>query len=205
MASELRQGNLFDFATVVQTLVNTVNTRGVMGKGLALEFRQRYPTMYEDYRQRCRGGQVRVGEPYLYTAQHPWVLNFPTKDDWRHPSRLEWIEEGLRYFVAHYAQWGITSIAFPQLGAQLGGLRWEDVKPLMQRYLDPLPIRVLIVEYAAQPSAASTAPAGLATQPAHQLPLLGDETHRPVHRKAPRGRRAPSSRPPAPRRPRRRA
>jgi len=203
VASELRQGNLFDFATEVQTLVNTVNTRGVMGKGLALEFRQRYPAMYEDYRRRCRDGTVRVGEPYLYTAQHPWVLNFPTKDDWRRPSRLKWIEAGLQYFVEHYAGWGITSIAFPQLGAQLGGLRWEDVKPLMQRYLEPLPIRVLIVEYTAHSSAPSSMPADLATPPARQLPLLGDEVQMPAHRK-PRGRRSPRSRPLVLRRPHRR-
>lgn len=203
MASELRQGNLFDCATEVQTLVNTVNTRGVMGKGLALEFRQRYPAMYKDYRRRCREGRVRVGEPYLYAAQHPWVLNFPTKDDWRRPSRLEWIEAGLQYFVEHYAEWGITSIAFPQLGAQLGGLPWEAVRPLMQRYLDPLPIRVLIVEYTAPSPGPSSAPAALAAPAARQLRLPGTEAPTPTPRK-PRQHRAPRSRPPAPRQSRRR-
>src|SRR4051794_8075959 len=86
------------FASGAQTLVNTVNTVGVMGKGVALEFKKRFPDMYEDYRQRCAAGAVRLGQPYLYrTLLPPYILNFPTKDHWRSVSKLSDIIEGLDY------------------------------------------------------------------------------------------------------------
>ena len=87
-------GDLFD--SDAQTLVNTVNCVGVMGKGVALEFKNRFPDMHEDYVARCNAGQVRLGRPYLYRSLvPPWVLNFPTKDHWRSVSRLQDIQEGL--------------------------------------------------------------------------------------------------------------
>lgn len=156
------RGSVLDAIGKVQVLVNTVNTKGVMGKGLAKEFRDSFPKMYEDYRERCHQGQVRVGEPYLYKVpkedwvakedkvpkeEELWILNFPTKEDWRHPSRLEWIEMGLKYFVAQYQSWGIKSIAFPQLGVRNGKLPWDQVKPLMERYLGQIDIPVLIYIY----------------------------------------------------------
>lgn len=156
------RGSVLDAIGDVQVLVNTVNTKGVMGKGLAKEFRDTFPKMYEDYRERCQGGHVRVGEPYLYKVpkedwvakgdkvpkeEELWILNFPTKDDWRRPSRLEWIKMGLEYFVAHYQSWGIKSIAFPQLGVRNGKLPWDKVKPLMERYLGQIDIPVLIYIY----------------------------------------------------------
>ena len=70
-------GDIFHAPT--QTIVNTINTKGVMGKGLALGFKQRYPAMFREYRDRCARGEVHVGQPYLYTATVPWILNFPTK------------------------------------------------------------------------------------------------------------------------------
>jgi O-acetyl-ADP-ribose deacetylase (regulator of RNase III) len=148
MPIEYRYGSVFDAEHEVQTLVNTVNTKGVMGKGLALEFKKRYPEMFRDYRVRCERGEVRVGEPYLYVSQRPWVLNFPTKKHWRNKSRLEWIAQGLKYFVCNYKQWGITSIAFPQLGTLNGGLQWEEVRPIMEKFLGNLDIPVIIYIYA---------------------------------------------------------
>jgi O-acetyl-ADP-ribose deacetylase (regulator of RNase III) len=144
------------FTAPTHTVVNTVNTKGVMGKGLALQFKQRFPQMYHDYRQRCQRGEVRVGRPYLYTGSHPWILNFPTKDHWRYPSRLEWIRDGLKWFVAHYREWGVESIAFPQLGTDLGGLSWNEVQPLMHAALDPLDIEVRIYTYQAAQGAPHT-------------------------------------------------
>ena len=135
-------GNLFESST--QTLVNTVNCVGVMGKGVALEFKKRFPEMFADYVARCERKQVRLGEPYLYEDQASGVrvVNFPTKDHWRSPSRLSDIERGLDYFVAHYKQWGIESVAMPPLGCGNGGLDWAEVGPLIYRKLHALPIKV---------------------------------------------------------------
>jgi O-acetyl-ADP-ribose deacetylase (regulator of RNase III) len=116
-----------------QTLVNTVNCVGVMGKGIAATFKKRYPAMFDDYVRRCEHGEVRLGEPYLWTGTEPWVLNFPTKDHWRSVSRLEDIERGLEYLVEHYQQWGIQSLAVPPLGcgrgARLVGRRPDPSPP----------------------------------------------------------------------------
>lgn len=135
-------GNLFE--APVQTLVNTVNTVGVMGKGIALTFRQIYPEMFREYRELCERGQLKIGSLYLYRTESRFVLNFPTKEHWRNPSRLSYIEAGLRAFVAMYEHAGIHSIAFPPLGCGNGELDFALVRPLMERYLAPLPIRVLL-------------------------------------------------------------
>jgi len=135
--------NLFD--SPAQTLVNTVNVVGVMGKGIAAEFKQRYPDMFEKYRQFCQRGSLTVGKLFLYKSPNKWVLNFPTKKHWRSPSKVEYIEEGLRKFAETYTEHGITSISFPQLGTGNGGLAWEGVvRPLMEHYLKALAIPVYI-------------------------------------------------------------
>lgn len=136
-------GNLFQ--SPAQTLVNTVNTVGVMGKGVAKEFKAAFPEMYAEYRRLCELGRLRIGMLWLYKSPHKWVLNVPTKDDWRRPSKPEFVEQALRKFVETYDPQGITSIAFPALGCGNGGLDWPGVvKPLMERYLGPLPIEVMI-------------------------------------------------------------
>jgi len=128
-----------------QTLVNTVNTVGVMGKGVAKEFKAAFPEMYGEYRRLCELGRLRVGTLWLDKSSHKWVLNFPTKQDWRRPSKPEYVQEGLENFVQTYEQRGITSAAFPALGCGNGGLDWIGlVKPMMERYLDQLPIQVFI-------------------------------------------------------------
>src|SRR4051812_49403760 len=97
-------GNLFESGA--QTLVNAVNRIGVMGKGVALQFRRRFPEMYADYVARCNAGQMRLGEPYLFRQPHPpWILNFPTKDHWRSASRLSDIVAGLKYLASHCREW----------------------------------------------------------------------------------------------------
>lgn len=98
---QLVKGNLFD--SQAQTLVNTVNCVGVMGKGIALEFKKRFPEMYDDYARRCAAGEVRLGEPYLFRRPVlPWILNFPTKGHWRSVARLSDIVRGLEYLTRHY-------------------------------------------------------------------------------------------------------
>jgi len=131
------------FASRAQTLVNTVNCVGVMGKGLALEFKKRFPRMAEDYVRRCERGDVRLGCPYLYSdVSGLRIVNFPTKDHWRSPSRLADIERGLDFLAAQVAEWGIESIAMPPLGCGNGGLEWSEVGPLIYRRLHRLPIDV---------------------------------------------------------------
>jgi len=137
-----QKGDIFD--SQAQVIVNTVNCKGVMGKGLALSFKQRYPAMFPAYQQECKTGKLRIGRPTLYKESTPWILNFPTKDHWRPPSKMEYIEKGLAYFIAHHKEAGIRSIAFPKLGAQNGKLSWDDVGPVMAKYLGPLDIDVYI-------------------------------------------------------------
>lgn len=131
------------FASEAQTLVNTVNCVGVMGKGVALEFKKRFPALFDDYAARCARKEVRLGEPYLFRGTDgKWVLNFPTKGHWRSPSKLSDIERGLDHFLQHYEGWGIESIAFPPLGCGNGGLEWSEVGPLIYSKLHGLPISV---------------------------------------------------------------
>lgn len=127
----------------MQTLVNTVNCVGVMGKGIALGFKERFPSMYADYKDRCQRGEVNLGRPYLYKQEGgPWILNFPTKDHWRGLSRISDISEGLEYLVSHYEEWGIKSLAVPPLGCGNGQLDWAVVGPTLFRYLSRLAIPV---------------------------------------------------------------
>lgn len=132
------------FTGPAQTIVNTVNTVGVMGKGIALEFKKRYPAMFESYKLACEKKRLKTGRLMLFYEADHWVLNFPTKEHWRSPSRLEYIEQGLIRFTKIYAEYGITSIAFPKLGCGNGELDWKDVKPLMEKYLKDLPIDIYI-------------------------------------------------------------
>ena len=133
------------FQSPAQVLVNAVNTVGAMGKGIALEFKRKYPEMFSDYQHLCKSGAFDIGQLWLYKSPQKWVLNFPTKRDWRDKSRIEYIELCLTKFIEIYETEGITSISFPRLGCGLGGLNWEnEVRPLMERYLSPLPIDIMI-------------------------------------------------------------
>ena len=137
-----QKGNIFD--STAQVIANPVNCEGFMGKGLALAFKQKYPAMFVVYQQECKSGLLRIGRPTLYRESTPWILNFPTKNTWRASSRLEYIEQGLHYFVTNYKKAGIESIAFPKLGTQNGKLSWTEVGPLMARYLGLTDIGVYI-------------------------------------------------------------
>jgi O-acetyl-ADP-ribose deacetylase (regulator of RNase III) len=135
--------NLFE--SPAQTLVNTVNTVGVMGKGIALDFKRRYPDMFRLYKQFCQSGQLDVGRLYLYRSPNKWVMNFPTKTDWRKPSHPDYVRKGLEKFVETYVEQGITSISFPQLGCGNGGLDWEGVvRPMMHEHLSGVAIPVYV-------------------------------------------------------------
>jgi len=127
-----------------QTLINTVNCVGIMGKGIAVEFKKLYPEMFEDYVKRCERHEVKPGIPYLYKASlfPPQIINFPTKSHWRAASRVEDIEKGLKILVEKYKEWGVKSIAVPPLGCGNGQLLWETVGPLIFKYLSKLDIPV---------------------------------------------------------------
>jgi len=126
-----------------QTLVNTVNCVGIMGKGIALEFKEQFPDMFDDYVARCNRKEVRLGKPYLYKRlTPPWILNFPTKGHWRSVSRIEDIIKGLKYLLQHYQEWGVMSLAVPPLGCGQGQLEWKIVGPTLYRYLSQLEIPV---------------------------------------------------------------
>lgn len=131
------------FESQAQTITNTVNVVGVMGKGIALGFKKRFPAMYADYAKRCDAGLVRLGEPYLFKQNDgPWILNFPTKGHWRQLATIQDIETGLQYLAGMYKEWGIESLAVPPLGCGEGGLEWRIVGPTLYGYLDQLDIPI---------------------------------------------------------------
>jgi len=136
-------GNIFESKAV--TLVNTINCVGVMGKGVALEFKKRYPQMFHEYAEKCKNHEVKAGCPYYYhDLTGTSIINFPTKEHWRSPSKLSYIIDGLDWFVESYQKLGITSVAFPPLGCGNGGLSWEIVGPIMYNKLKNLPIAIEI-------------------------------------------------------------
>ena len=139
MAEITERHHISIFDTTSQVIVNTVNCDGVMGRGLALEFKMRFPSMYERYRKTCERGLIHPGTLQLYTETTPWILNFPTKNHWKYPSKLAYIQAGLEKFVETYREKVITSVAFPKLGAASGKLDWNTVRKLMYKYLTPLP------------------------------------------------------------------
>ena len=143
------QGNLLD--ADVDAVVNTVNTVGVMGKGIALMFKERFPENYKDYAAACKRGAVQVGRMFVTRSSElggpRWIINFPTKQHWRGSSKLEWIIEGLKDLKKVLAQHGIRSVAIPPLGSGNGGLEWSDVRPLIESALaDVSGVDVLVYE-----------------------------------------------------------
>lgn len=135
-------GDLFE--SPAQTLVNTVNTVGAMGKGIALQFKRFFPEMFREYQQLCDEGKLKIGVLHIYRTPHKLIVNFPTKTDWRRPSQLEYIAAGLETFARVYQDAGIYSVAFPPLGCGNGELSWDDVRPLMEEFLSPLPIPIYL-------------------------------------------------------------
>jgi O-acetyl-ADP-ribose deacetylase (regulator of RNase III) len=136
---EIKKGNIF--TTQCQTIVNTVNCVGIMGAGIAYEFKLRYPEMFSKYQTFCRNGQIDIGNLWVYqqgkaNQSLQKVLNFPTKRHWKDPSKIEYLEAGLQKFVSTYEQKSISSIAFPLLGASRGGLSEKGSLDVMQRYLE---------------------------------------------------------------------
>lgn len=135
--------------TDAQALVNPVNCVGVMGKGLALGFKETYPNNFLEYKAACRAGEVRPGQMFITLtnnlANPHYIINFPTKRHWKESSYLEDIESGLVVLVADVRKLQLNSIAIPALGCELGGLDWKGVEPLIVDAFRSLPqVRVIL-------------------------------------------------------------
>jgi O-acetyl-ADP-ribose deacetylase (regulator of RNase III) len=154
---ERGQGNLLE--AQVDALVNTVNTEGVMGKGIALQFKKAFPATYEAYRRECEAGRMRVGKVlvvHLGTLVPRYIIHFPTKKHWRSPSKLEYVKDGLVDLMDQVRQLGIRSIAVPPLGCGNGGLDWTDVRALLERAFEPLTdVRAVLFEPTGAPDPAA--------------------------------------------------
>lgn len=142
---EFVRGNILE--TKADILVNPVNCVGVMSKGLALQFKLAYPSNFQAYQIACRHGALRIGK--IFTYQLPsgkYIANFPTKDSWKNPSRIEYIESGLVDLVRFTRSNEVNSIALPPLGCGLGGLNWERVKDLIIRAFECESIETFVYE-----------------------------------------------------------
>jgi len=118
-----------------QVIANPINCAGVMGKGLALQFKKAFPKFDIDYVARCKAGTVHLGEPYMWEDGETQILAFPTKGHWREKSTLDSIEKGLICLAKNYDELGITTLALPALGCGNGGLEWKSVSELIVRHL----------------------------------------------------------------------
>lgn len=145
MSVHVITGNIF--TSECQALVNTINCVGVMGAGIALECRLRYPEMYKKYVNLCDEKKIDIGLLWIYKAPERWVLNFPTKKHWKYPSKKEYLHAGLEKFCHTYKERDIKSIAFPLLGADKGGIPQEESLSIMRSYLDKIDLDVEIYRY----------------------------------------------------------
>jgi O-acetyl-ADP-ribose deacetylase (regulator of RNase III) len=146
---EFRQDSIF--TADAEALVNTVNCVGVMGRGIALQFRKAFPENFAAYKAACDRGEVRPGKLFIHSlgqlTNPRYIINFPTKGHWRGNSRIEYIDSGLKEMVEAVRQLDVHSIAIPPLGCGLGGLAWADVRPRIEQALQGLPdIHVLVYE-----------------------------------------------------------
>lgn len=142
------KGNLLNATT--EALVNTVNTMGVMGKGIAMQFKEAYPNNYKVYRDACKAGTFKTGEVLAVqdgsVTSQKWIINFPTKAHWKGNSQYSFIESGLKALKEKLIELDIKSVALPPLGCGNGGLDWDKVKPMIEAELGDLDIEILVFE-----------------------------------------------------------
>jgi O-acetyl-ADP-ribose deacetylase (regulator of RNase III) len=138
------------FKSDCEAICNAVNTKGVMGAGLALAFKRRYSEMYKEYVEVCKKGELHTGKMHIWenpNGNPKYIINFPTKDDFRKDSEMSYIIDGLVTLETEIIARGIKSIALPSLGCGLGNLPWDEVKPLLEQFAKNLPGNVRIVIY----------------------------------------------------------
>lgn len=142
MATSIRYGDLLA-ASDVDAIINTVNCVGVMGKGIALQFKKKWPANFKAYEQACKNNQVQLGEMFIYElgalATPKYIINFPTKQHWRSASKIQDIDNGLNALIQQMLNRGIQSVAIPPLGCGHGGLNWSNVLPLIEQAFLPYP------------------------------------------------------------------
>ena len=152
----VKTGNVLDESA--EALVNTVNTIGVMGRGVALQFKQRFPENFKAYEKACARKEVVPGRMFVFETGDLFpriIINFPTKRHWRHPSRMEDIESGLADLVRVLRERHVSSVAVPPLGCGLGGLKWDEVRPKIEAALDSVPgLSAVLFEPGSAPAAA---------------------------------------------------
>ena len=144
MIKIITNGNLFE--SDCQAIVNTVNCVGVMGGGIALAFKQKFPDMYQDYKNACDNNELKPGFMHVWKKDNLIIINFPTKDKVQFDSKIEYIESGLLALIEIIEKLEIKSIAIPALGCGLGGLDWNVVKNLIIKTLDNLDCEILLFE-----------------------------------------------------------
>ena len=188
------RGNLLE--AEAEAVVNTVNTVGIMGKGIALMFRRQFPDNFKAYARACKAGEVRIGNMFVTEQKDMFdprrIINFPTKTHWRVKTRIEWVQDGLKDLIRVIDERGIRSIAIPPLGCGNGGLAWGTVRPLIESALNTRPgLNAIIYEptrkysypnssKTGQPTTARWRPAVPATvQSAKQLRLSRTPTTAP--------------------------
>jgi len=149
------RGNLLEDSS--EALVNTVNTVGVMGKGIALQFKQAFPEVFRDYEKACKKNEVKIGRMHVVDTNAlvgpKYVINFPTKQHWKEKSKMSYIVEGLTDLEQKVRELDIQSIAIPPLGCGNGGLKWEEVRPLIEKTFENLDLDVHVYEPAGSPRA----------------------------------------------------
>ncbi len=146
---EFAEGDFFDHEADIR--VNTVNCVGVMGAGVALQFKTKFPKMYEEYVRECNLGRVKIGKPHVWVDNDffnssPIIINFPTKDDWKKPSEYDYIDKGLVWLRRYLEEKGKVRITLPALGCGHGGLDWTVVKKMIIDSLEHLEATILVFE-----------------------------------------------------------
>ena len=142
------RGNLLDAET--EAVVNTVNTVGIMGRGIALQFKERFPENFKAYEAACKADKVEIGRMFVtrtsILSNPRWIINFPTKKHWRNPTKIEWVVDGLQDLRRFIDQEGIRSISIPPLGCGNGGLQWSRVKREIEFALSELDLEIVVYE-----------------------------------------------------------
>ena len=162
------------FEKQVDIRVNTVNCVGVMGTGVALAFKKRYPEMFKEYQRDCRNGRIRPGKIHIWRSlSSDWVINFPTKRDWKEPSRYEDISDGLDDLREYLGTLGKVSVALPALGCGNGGLDWERVSKMIEEKLKDVDALVYVFAPSASLQAGGTATEEPTDDELHSAEMLG--------------------------------
>lgn len=143
MSIEFVAGNVFTYPGL-QGWAHGCNCQGAMGAGIAVEFRRRFPDMYDSYARMCRAGAYKPGDCYSYSTDEVTVFNLATQESWK--AQLDWIETAVQNMLRQAKVLGVTSIGFPAIGAGLGGLQWADVKAVLQKLGDQTDVRLVCLE-----------------------------------------------------------